>query len=179
MRRIDMATETHPLSYYLGLSYPYTVVPDDGSFFVEFPDLPNCFTQVDDASEIVAMAEEIRTLWIESEYERGATIPEPSSQGEFSGKFMTRVPRSLHKDLASSARREGMSLNAYVGYLLAERNMANTLAVRLDGIEAQVSTISERLPYSVQIESSVTPLDSRRSRKESSNERVYRKAVAA
>ncbi len=119
-----MATQPHPLSYYLDLTYPYTVVPDDGSFFVEFPDLPNCMTQVEDASEIAAMAEEIRTLWIESEYERGNEIPEPTMQSGFSGKFVTRVPKSLHRDLAMAAKSEGMSLNAYVGYLLAERNVA-------------------------------------------------------
>jgi antitoxin HicB len=71
-----MATQRHPLSHYLALDYPYTVVPDEGSFFIEFPDLPGCMTQVEDASGIPQAAEEIRTLWIEGEYEDGAAIPE-------------------------------------------------------------------------------------------------------
>jgi len=64
------------LSHYLALTYPYTVICDDGSYFIEFPDLPGCMTQVEDAPDIAAMADEIRTLWIETEYERGADIPE-------------------------------------------------------------------------------------------------------
>ena len=64
------------LCYYLALPYPCTVIHGDGSYFIEFPDLPGCMTQVDDARDIAVMAEEIRTLWIETEYERGANIPE-------------------------------------------------------------------------------------------------------
>jgi antitoxin HicB len=67
-----------PLDYYLSLEYPYIVVPDDGSYFIKFPDLPGCMTQVEDGTEIAAMAEEIRTLWIEGEYADGRSIPEPS-----------------------------------------------------------------------------------------------------
>jgi predicted RNase H-like HicB family nuclease len=113
-----MTTQRHPLAYYLALEYPYTVKPDDGSYFIEFPDLPGCMTQVEDPAEIAALAEEIRTLWIEGEYEDGATIPEPVTK-EYSGKFVLRVPKSLHRDLAERAEREGCSLNAYVTYRLS------------------------------------------------------------
>lgn len=117
-----MATkQRESLSHYLELPYPYTVVNDDGSFFIEFPDLPGCMTQVEDARDIAAMADEIRTLWIETEYERGAAIPEPAGQSGYSGRFVVRVPKTLHRTLAQSARQEGMSLNAYVLYLLSER----------------------------------------------------------
>lgn len=71
-------SDRRPLDHYLGLEYPYIVVPDDGSYFVTFPDLPGCMTQVEDGAEIAAMAEEIRTLWIETTYEDGQSIPEPS-----------------------------------------------------------------------------------------------------
>lgn len=142
-RRTDMAIQRQSLSYYLNLSYPYTVVPDNGSFFIEFPDLPGCMTQVEHESEIFQAAEEIRTLWIEGEYEDGATIPEPAMQSEYSGKFVTRLPKSLHKELATAAKREGMSLNAYVNYLLAERNVAAQVNVRINSIEAQLVRLTE------------------------------------
>lgn len=117
-----MATaQRESLSHYLALAYPYTVTNDDGSYFIEFPDLPGCMTQVEDARDIAAMADEIRTLWIETEYERGADIPEPAGHTGYSGRFVMRVPKSLHRTLAQSARQEGMSLNAYVLYLLSER----------------------------------------------------------
>lgn len=116
-----MAMQREPLSYYLALDYPYIVVPDEGAYVIRFPDLPGCMTQVDDSANIAAMAEEIRTLWIEGEYEDGATIPEPSSGTRYSGKFVVRLPKSLHRDLVEAAESEGTSLNAYVTYLLAER----------------------------------------------------------
>lgn len=127
-----MTAQLPPLSYYLDLEYPYTVMPDNGAFFIEFPDLPGCMTQVRSESEIPQAAEEIRTLWIETAHEEGWTIPEPVMYSEFSGKFMTRIPKTLHKDLVMAAKQEGMSLNAYVGYLLASRNMAAQLNARLD-----------------------------------------------
>ncbi|PJB49768.1 MAG: hypothetical protein CO103_04155, partial [Chloroflexi bacterium CG_4_9_14_3_um_filter_45_9] len=35
------------------------------------------------------------------------------------GKFMVRIPRSLHRTLAHAAKQEGVSLNQYIGSLLA------------------------------------------------------------
>lgn len=148
-----MSERQHPLEYYLSLEYPYTVVPDDGSFFIEFPDLPGCMTQVEDASEIGAMADEIRTLWLETTYyDTNLSIPEPVAT-EYSGKFVARVPKSLHRDLAESAKREGMSLNAYVCYLLAERNVSSQLSRRLDEMSERMTTIFAKLPDNVEVES--------------------------
>jgi antitoxin HicB len=175
-----MAVQQEPLSHYLDMTYPFTVVPDNGAYFIEFPDLPNCFTQVEDASEIVAMAEEIRTLWIESEYERGNSIPEPAMQSGFSGKFITRVPKTLHKELVAAARQENMSLNAYVGYLLAERNVAAKLNVRMDGLEIQLSVLNERLPYNVDVEKRSVSASQRITKRDMSNLKlVQTKALAA
>jgi len=117
-------SEKPSLEHYLALEYPYTVVPDEGSYFIKFPDLPGCMTQVEDPAEIGAMADEIRILWLETTYEDGMSIPEPSYVSGYSGKFVVRLPKSLHRDLVETAQQEGVSLNAYVSYLLAERTLA-------------------------------------------------------
>lgn len=109
------------LQYYLDIHYPYSVVEDDDEYFISFPDLPGCMTQVEDASEIHEAAQEIKELWIETAIESGQRIPEPVGD-EFSGKLLTRLPKTLHRDLVHQAKAEGMSLNAYIVYLLAERN---------------------------------------------------------
>jgi len=109
-----------PLEFYLGLQYPFRVDADpDGGYVIEFPDLPGCLTQADEPDEIGPMAEEARSLWIETEFEAGKAIPLPSYPPEYSGKFNLRLPRSLHARLAESAEREGVSLNQYVTMLLA------------------------------------------------------------
>src|SRR5690348_5862032 len=96
-----MQPEHHSLNWYLNQTYPYTVVPDpEGGFVIIFPDLPGCMTQVESAEEIAPMPEDVRVLWIETEFERGAYIPLPSTSNDYSGKFVVRVPRFLHRSLA-------------------------------------------------------------------------------
>ena len=133
----------HPLDYYLNLEYPFTVVPDDGSFFIEFPDLKGCVTQVEDASEIGPMAEEIRTLWLETVYEQGVPIPEPAIESQYSGKFVVRLPKKLHRDLALAAERESTSLNSYVTYVLANRYGDNQILERLTQMEELVRQLKD------------------------------------
>ena len=144
-----MATTT--LAEHLAKVYPYTVVPDteDGGFVIDFPDLPGCMTQVEDASEIAAMADEVRRLWITSQWKHGERIPEPSLPATHSGKFMVRLPRSLHRDLARSAEREGTSLNAYVTALLARGDAQARIERNLDAIAASSAVDRPRQDASV------------------------------
>lgn len=122
-----------PLAYYLSLEYPFTTVADgDQAYFIKFPDLPGCMTQVERLEDVGPMADEIRRLWIETEYDHGAEIPLPSEPAGYSGKFVLRLPRSLHRTLAESAEREGVSLNQYVATLLARGDAQARVEARLD-----------------------------------------------
>ncbi len=113
------STTRKPLEHYLGLQYPFAAHADpDGGYVIVYPDLPGCMSQAETLEEIPAMAEEARTGWIETEYEEGRNIPEPSFQ-EYSGKFNVRLPKSLHRALADAASLEGVSLNQYVVMLLS------------------------------------------------------------
>jgi len=108
------------LDEYLRLEYPFNVIADpDGGYVIEFPDLKGCLSQADTLDEVASMAEEARSLWIEAAYEHGINIPLPSYPEEYSGKFVVRLPRSLHRRLAESAERDGVSLNQYVVMLLS------------------------------------------------------------
>ena len=108
------------LSYYLSLHYPFSVIADPGGdYVIVFPDLPGCVTQVENLDNLGQVAEEIRTLWLETAYADGREIPLPSQPEQYSGKFNLRLPKSLHRELAEAAEREGVSLNQYVVALLA------------------------------------------------------------
>lgn len=88
-------TERKPLEHYLDREYPLRVVAEaGGGCVILFPDLPGCLTQVESLAEVGPMAEEIKTLWIETAYERGMEIPSPSYSEEYSGKFNVRIPHS-------------------------------------------------------------------------------------
>jgi predicted RNase H-like HicB family nuclease len=119
-----MAKERKPLSYYLSLRYPVTLVPEEeGGYTAVVPDLPGCVTVGETPEEAMAMAEDARRLWIEDAYERGEDIPLPATERAYSGRLLLRMPRSLHRRLAEDAAREGVSLNQYIVSLLQERSM--------------------------------------------------------
>lgn len=67
-----------PLAFYLNQPYSFAVIPDpDGGFFIHYPDLPGCMTQVEELTEIGPAADEIRVLWLEPAYDQGVVIPLP------------------------------------------------------------------------------------------------------
>lgn len=127
------------LADYLSINYPFNVQAElDGGFVIEFPDLPGCMTQVETSDEIYDAAQEIRELWIETAYEQGRSIPVPEEIPEYSGKFLTRISRSLHRDLAVAAKQENVSLNQYVFQLLAQGYVLQDNRNHLERIEHAV-----------------------------------------
>ncbi len=111
------------LEYYLSLPYTIEVIPDrdeDGEFylFARVVELLGCMTQADDFTELGEMIEDAKAAWLESALEDGQSIPEPRPLDDYSGKFVVRVPKLLHRDLVDMADKEGVSLNAYVSVAL-------------------------------------------------------------
>ncbi len=99
------------------LRRPYTIQLrryGDGTFFAEVAELPGCVTEADSADEALDMIRDAMTGWIEVALSEGLAIPEPAAETEYSGRFLVRTPKSLHRDLAQRARAEGASLNQFV-----------------------------------------------------------------
>ena len=111
--------KTHTLEYYLSLNYKIELYSDDGSFVAEIPDLPGCITQGDTMEEAIALIHDAKHIWLETATDRGLSIQEPRHLDEFSGKFLLRMPKSLHARLSNQATDEGVSLNQYVVSLLS------------------------------------------------------------
>ena len=109
------------LDYYLGLPYTIELKEDpESGWFVKIKELPGCMSQGDTANEALEMIQEAMELWLEVSLEDGDPIPEPRELDDFSGKFVVRVPRSLHRELVEQAKREGVSLNQCVNVALAQ-----------------------------------------------------------
>ncbi|GAA6615532.1 type II toxin-antitoxin system HicB family antitoxin [Scytonema sp. NUACC26] len=112
--------EKPSLEYYLNLQYPVTLYPDsEGGYVAQIKDLPGCLTQGETLEETMANINEARELWIETAHFAGDDIPLPSSDNSYSGKLLVRMPKSLHRRLAETAEREGVSLNQYIISLLS------------------------------------------------------------
>ena len=58
--------------------------------------------------------------WIEIYEQDGAPLPAATAGKEYSGKFVVRVGKDLHKSLAIGALRHGESLNEHCMHLLRE-----------------------------------------------------------
>ena len=108
------------LEYYLNLPYTIELTRDaDEGWFVRVKELRGCMSQGDTPEEAIEMIQDAMRGWIEVSLEDGDPIPEPRGFDDYSGKFVVRVPRSLHRDLVEAAEREGVSLNQYVNVVLA------------------------------------------------------------
>jgi antitoxin HicB len=106
------------------LKYPAIVhelgSEDGGGFVVEIPDLPGCIAEGSTVDEALQLAERAADEWILTAKKLKRSIPEPRTIDQFSGKWVQRVPKTLHMKLATEAKREGVSLNALATTLLAE-----------------------------------------------------------
>ncbi len=71
-------------------------------------------TEGDTQAEAITMLDDAMTEWLTAKLEDGDPIPEPIAPENFPGKFIVRMKKSLHRDLARRAEREGVSLNQYV-----------------------------------------------------------------
>ena len=59
-------------------------------------------------------------LWLESALDHNMTIPEPRMDEDYSGKFVVRLPKLLHRKLVEQAEEDGVSLNQWIVAALAE-----------------------------------------------------------
>ncbi len=94
---------------------------DEGEgYLIEFPDLPFCMSDGATPEEAIANGRDALKGLILMMKELGRPIPVPGSVAKASGKWLQRVPKSLHVRLVARAEREGVSVNTLVTALLAE-----------------------------------------------------------
>lgn len=110
------------LKYYLSLPYTVILRPDEESVWVaKIEELDGCVAHGTTQAEAITILDEIKVAWLEEALEIGDSIPEPVNlEGLPSGKWLQRVPRSLHKKLTRLATAEEVSLNQLVTAILAE-----------------------------------------------------------
>jgi len=107
------------------LNLPYNIIiryveDDSGSYyFVKVQELDGCMSDGETVEEAHANIREAMEGWIETKLEEGYPIPTPIDSEAYSGKFVLRLPKSLHARLATEAEKEGVSLNQYALYKLA------------------------------------------------------------
>ena len=99
---------------------------DGGGFLFTMPDIPGVVG--DGSTELAAIKDgrEAFLVTVSSLMDMGHDVPAPTLTAQdftplsASGKFVARVPRSMHIQLAARAKTEGVSLNTLVITLIAE-----------------------------------------------------------
>ena len=111
------------LKEYLKLPYNYIVQPiqdESGFYFYAYVlELDGCQTTGETYEEAYNNLKDAMKGWIETKLEKGFEIPKPVRYDSYSGKFIIRIPKSLHYKLAVEAQQEGVSLNQYALYKLS------------------------------------------------------------
>jgi antitoxin HicB len=102
--------------------YPINLSPipadEGGGYLVSIPDLPGCIADGATIDEAIAEASDAFKAWVMAEQQdNNGKLPKPKT---YSGQFVQRIPKSLHRQLAKRAETEGVSLNQLATTLLTQ-----------------------------------------------------------
>src|SRR5881396_1356099 len=85
------------------LKLPYTILlrlDEDGDWIAEIDELEGCVAHGATQEEALRRLDETKALWIEESLAAGQPPPKPNALEALpSGKWVQRVPRSLHLNL--------------------------------------------------------------------------------
>jgi antitoxin HicB len=106
------------------IQYPFEIRPlseeEGGGYLISFPDFSECISDGDTPEEAIHNGFDALQETIAALESMGLPVPEPGSGGSYSGKFIQRMPKSLHARIAARAKQEGVSMNTLVNTFLAE-----------------------------------------------------------
>jgi antitoxin HicB len=104
--------------------YPFEIRPllpgDGGGFLISFPDFSDCISDGETVEEAVKQGRQALKATIAALKAKELPVPAPNSGGVASGKFIARVPKTVHAQLATRAKAEGVSLNTLVLTFIAQ-----------------------------------------------------------
>lgn len=89
---------------------------EDQAYLAEAPELNGCISHGKTEEEAIENGRDAIVSWLEAADE--FKIPTPAPTKDYSGQFVVRLGKSLHRDLVRKALAEGLSLNQLVQNLL-------------------------------------------------------------
>lgn len=85
--------------------YPFEIRPlseeDGGGFLISFTDFSECISDGDTITEAIENGMDALQETIAALESLNMPVPEPGSGGSYSGKFIQRVPKSIHARLVT------------------------------------------------------------------------------
>jgi antitoxin HicB len=106
------------------IEYPFEIRPlsaeEGGGFLISYPDFSDCISDGDTVEEAIENGKDALKSTIAALKAKELPVPPPNGGAVASGKFVARVPKTVHARLTSRAKTEGVSLNSLVLSFIAE-----------------------------------------------------------
>ena len=106
------------------IEYPFEIRPlsadEGGGFLISYPDFSDCISDGDSVEQAIVNGRDALRSTIAALKAKEVPIPAPNGGSVASGKFVARVPKTVHAQLATRAKAEGVSLNSLVLTFIAE-----------------------------------------------------------
>ena len=136
---LDLSFTISPFSFFqtnsLGAEVLYSTAREFISEKADDAEVYDLYSGTGTIAQIIAPAAkhvtgvEIIEEAVEAAKENGIDIPAPViEENEYSGKFIVRVSPLVHRDAVENAKRQGLSLNQYVGNAIIAMNTATSAA---------------------------------------------------
>ena len=104
--------------------YPFEIRPltadEGGGFLISYPDFADCISDGETVEETLKNGQDALKATIATLKSKALPVPTPNSGGIASGKFVARVPKTIHAQLTTRAKSEGVSLNTLVLTFIAQ-----------------------------------------------------------
>lgn len=104
--------------------YPFEIRPlsadEGGGFLISYPDFAECIADGETIDEAIENGRHALRATVAALKAKGHPIPAPKGGAIASGRFVARVPKSIHARLTARSRAEGVSLNALVLTFIAQ-----------------------------------------------------------
>ena len=117
VKNIKKVEPPYPFEAYTHVVSPLSA-EDGGGFLITFPDLPGCMSDGETIEAAIENGRDAFISWVSARVDMKKTIPKPVIRevnvDNFSGRFVQRVPKSLHARLAMQAKKDGVSLNTFI-----------------------------------------------------------------
>ena len=106
---------------------------DDGCYVGSCPGFMLGGVHGDDEASVYAELCRVVEEWILIHARDGMPLPPATAGKDYSGKFVVRVGKDLHRELAAYALRDGVSLNSYCAKVLREGRVSYGAAPVVQG----------------------------------------------
>lgn len=140
------------LEYFMTLPYRIEIrpIPENkgGGYEASIPELGRYAVRADGDTieEALNGLESIRKERLAAYLEEGLSIPEPAPDEEdYSGKFVLRIPKNLHRELSHRARLNNVSLNQFTTAVLSSGLAIERFYGAIQSLEHEVKDLQQRV----------------------------------